>query len=272
MRIPVAILSVLFVICTVSSCSKNDDTHDTGGTTLKRYTTSFKDTINFYYIYDRDANGNIISMRDSTRAYEFITKLEYGSNGKVSKINFFQLRATPEYSFELEYNSAGRISKRKTRAGALPVKEDYNVYVYDAAGHLAVDSQFTTVNNTSLKASKVSKFQYTGDNITIAESYDVVNGALVLDTKVKYEYDNSINPFKGMDYEYYINESSSAIYSVPLKSSNNVLKTYETDFNGGWNLQVTNSYQYYSNNYTWKATTQNVTVTLPPLVTEYFFQ
>ena len=268
-------MSALLIVCAVSSCSKDDDAPANEGSTLVKYKTTFRDTLVFHYIYERDANNKIISARDSSKVGILSTiKLEYGNNGKVAKVLFLENGVNPISSFELEYNSDGRISKRKIRGGTLPVKEHYNVYVYDATGHLAIDSQFTTGNNVTFKLTMVSKFKYTGDNITEAENYTLLNGngTLGLDTKLKYEYDNAINPFKGLENEYYINEAGSAIYTIPLKSANNVVKMYKADGNGGWDLLATTTYQYNSNNYAWKADTQNHMATQQNYSVEYFFQ
>jgi len=269
MKSPVTILAALLILCAAGSCSKDKDNANEG-TVLKRYKTIFRDTIVFHYIYDRDASGKLIAMRDSTRAYEFTTKLEYGSNGKVTKANFIQVGSVVAYSYEFEYNSEGRISKRKIIAGALNVSDNYNVYVYDAAGHLTVDSQFVHVNSTSSVVTRVAKFQYTGDNITEAEDYDLITGMPVLYSKVKYEYDNGINPFKNLDLEYYINEAGSAIYTVILRSGNNIQRQYTGNSNGGWTLSTTCNYTYNSNNYALKSTAVNAAPN-QRVDTEYYY-
>ena len=271
MKTPIAIVfSILMVICVVSSCSKSDAPAKEGAI-LTRYKTTFRDTIIFHYIYDRDANNKIISMRDSTWAYEFKTNLVYGSNNKVSKIEFWQGGTTAMGSYELEYNSTGRISKRKILAGTNIVPEEYNVYVYDGTGHLIIDSQFIKANNGTYKPARVGKFQYTADNISVAEDYDLTSGAAVLHSKLKYEYDNSVNPFKDMEYEYYINEAGSAAYTVVMMSANNVLKMYQANGNGGWDVQYTSTYTYNSNNYALKVKTETGTASQRAEV-EYSFQ
>ena len=270
MKPQTALLSALMITATLFSCSKNND-HPAEGTVLKSYKTTFRDTIVFYYIYDRDANNKIISMRDSTKAYEFKTTLTYGSNGKVDKAVFNQVGNTV-YSMEFTYNSDGRISKRKIRSGIQPVNEDYNVYVYDAAGHLVTDSAYSTVNNTTFFLQMVSNFKYTGDNITEAENYTQNNGTLTLDTRLKYEYDSRVNPFKDMEYEYYFNEAGSAIYTIQLKSSNNVLKAYLGDGGSGWNLWQNSTYEYNSNNFAKKTTTQSIVAPQGNAVVDYYYQ
>jgi hypothetical protein len=265
MKPHVTIIAALLVICAVSSCSKDKD-NASAGTTLTRYTTTFRDTLVYHYIYDRDANNKLIAARDSTKAYEFTTKLEYGNNSKLTKAIFLQGFANPSYTYEFEYNTDGRISKRKISTG------DYNVYVYDASGRLTIDSQYTKVNNGTFKPVMVSKFQYTGDNVTEAESYIQKSGGLALDTRVKYEYDNAINPFKNLEYEYYLNEAGSGIFTIQLKCANNMLKLYVADGNGGWNLQQSCTYQYNSNNYAWKASLVTGSPNFPKVDTEYFYQ
>lgn len=210
-------------------------------------------------------------MRDSTKAYEYKTTLTYGSNGKVDKAVYYQ-QGNIISSMEFTYNSDGRISKRKIRSGIQPVNENYNVYVYDAAGHLVTDSSYTTVNNTTFSLLMVSNFKYTGDNITEAENYTQNNGTLTLDTRLKYEYDNGVNPFKDMELEYYLNEAGSAIYTIQLKSSNNPIKAYLGDGGTGWNLWENSTYEYNSNNFVKKATTQSNVPPLGTAVVNYYYQ
>jgi hypothetical protein len=270
MKPQTTLLSTLLITVTIFSCSKNND-HPAEGNVLKSYTTTFRDSIVFYYIYDRDANNRIISMRDSTKAYEYKTNLIYGSNGKVEKAVYFQ-QGNIASSTEFTYNSDGRISKRKIRSGTQSVDENYNVYVYDAVGHLVTDSAYSTVNNSTFNLEMVSNFKYTGENITEAEEYTLTNGSLALHTRIKYEYDNQINPFKDMDLEYYINEAGSAIYTIQLKSSNNALKAYTLNANGGWDLWTNSTYEYNSNNFVRKATSQIINRTQLSAVVEYYYQ
>lgn len=210
-------------------------------------------------------------MRDSTKAYEFKTNLVYGSNGKVEKMDYFQQGALVS-SVEFTYNAEGRISKRKVRSGTVSTNENYNVYVYDAAGHMVTDSSFWTKDNSTYYIEMISNFQYTGDNITEAEEYTVTNGTLGLHTHIKYEYDNGANPFKDMEYEYFFDEAGSAIYTIQLRSSNNPLKAYTANSNGGWDLMTNSTYQYNSHNFLSKANTTNVNSTTQNAVTEYFYQ
>jgi len=270
MKPQTTLLSVLLIAVTIISSSKNND-HPAEGSILKSYTTTFRDSLVYYYIYDRDANGKIISMRDSTKAYEYKTGLIYGSNDKVEKAVYYQ-QGNIVGSMEFTYNSAGRIAKRKIRSGTQTVNENYNVYVYDAAGHLVTDSSYTTVNNSTFSLFMVSNFKYIGDNVTEAENYTQNNGSLTLDTRIKYEYDNGINPFKDMDLEYYINEAGSAIYTIQLKSSNNPVKAYFGNGNGGWDLWTNTTYVYNSNNFVRKATTQSNVPTQGTAVVDYHYQ
>lgn len=210
-------------------------------------------------------------MRDSTKAYEFKTNLVYGSNGKVEKALFMN-GASTMYTYEFEYNAAGQITKRKRRSADLTVAEDDNTYTYDAAGRLAGDSMWSAQNNKPFGLYSVSKFIYTGDNITEAEYYKNNSGVLSLNTRIKYDYDSGVNPFHGMEYEYYFNEAGSAIYTIQLISSNNMLKTYTADGNGGWTLQTNSSYEYNSNKYARKAITKDLSATqFGTVVTEYYF-
>ena len=270
MKPQTTLLSALLIAVALVSCSKNND-QPSDGSVLTRYITTFRDSIVFYYIYDRDANNRIISMRDSTKAYEFKTNLTYGSNGKVDKADYIQ-QGSIANSLEFTYNAEGRISKRKVRSGTVLTNENYNVYVYDAAGHLVTDSSYWTTNNSTYYLEMVSKFKYTGENITEGEEYLVNNGTPALHTHIKYEYDNGVNPFKGMEYEYYFNEAGSAIYTIQLMSSNNALKAYTANTNGGWDLQANSTYEYNASNYVRKSTTQNTTGTQPKAVVEYSYQ
>lgn len=210
-------------------------------------------------------------MRDSTKAYEFKTNLIYGSNGKLERADYIQ-QGSIVSSLEFTYNSEGRISKRKVRSGTVPTNENYNVYIYDASGHLVTDSSYWTTNNSTYYVEMVSNFKYTGDNITEGEEYTPKNGSLALHTHIKYEYDNGVNPFKDMEYEYFFDEAGSAIYTIQLMSSNNALKAYTANSNGGWDLQTNSTYQYNSRNFLSRATANNVNSITQNAVTEYFYQ
>ena len=199
------------------------------------------------------------------------TKLEYANFGKVEKVLYMQGPTNVIYSYEFEYNTDGRIAKRTTYALTSTVPKGYNVYVYDGAGRLTTDSQFVRTGNGTFKPSRVAKFQYTYDNIMVAEDYDLSTGTADLDTRLKYEYDISTSPFRNLEYEYYIKESGSAIYTVTRLSPNNVLKVYRADGNGGWDIQYTVDYQYNSNNYARKATRVNASPN-ERTVNEYSFQ
>jgi len=118
----------------------------------------------------------------------------------------------------------------------------------------------------------VSNFKYTGGNITEGEEYLITNGTPALHTHIKYEYDNSINPFKDMEYEYYFNEAGSAIYTIQLVSSNNPLKAYTANANSGWDLQTNCTYQYNSNNFVKKVTQEVVGQPKLSAGVEYFYQ
>lgn len=240
-------LSFLFVsICIIYSCSKNESV--TTGTELQKVNTTFNNTT-YYYTYERDASNKIISARDSSGPLIVTHTFEYGTNGKVSKVNFQQNGSAITSSYEFEYNSDGRIIKRLTTSGTTSVGYDYNTYAYDAAGHLTTDSLFSCGNTSVYKLVSFSQFRYTGDNATEADYYEMENGTPQLKSSLKYEYDNGLNPFKDIEFDYFYNESGSAIYTIINKSRNNIIKQFAATANGSYELNQTYSYQYNSNNY-----------------------
>ena len=212
----------------------------------------------YYHYYERDANGKLTAERDSTKGLVSVWNLTYNNNGKVSKVEFRDNGSPVTYAYEFEYNAAGQIIKRQSRSVTMTVGEDYNTYAYDAAGHLIIDSQFSKGSGSSYQLSWVSKFSYTGDNATEGEMYQMVNGSLILYARAKSEYDDKINPFKILDNDYYINEAGSSIFTIILKSANNVTKQYIAMGNGAYELEQTTSYQYHADNSVWKAKAEDV--------------
>jgi hypothetical protein len=239
-------LSFLFVTaCVIYSCSKNDN--PTTGAELQQVKTTFSN-ITYYYTYERDASNKIISATDSTKILITTHRFEYGTNGKVSKVNFRENGGAIVSSYEFEYNSDGTIRKRLIKPGT-SVVDDYNTYAYDAAGHLTADSLFSRGSTSVYKLIAVSQFQYTGDNATAADYYEVVSGTPQLKSSLKYEYDNGLNPYKDIEFDYFYNEAGSAIYTIVNKSTNNIVKVFAAPGNGSYVLNQTYSYQYNSNNY-----------------------
>ena len=237
-------LSFLFAFtCIIYSCSKKDS--DTTGTELQKVNTTFNN-VTFYYTYKRDASNKIISATDSAKSLIITHLFEYGTNGKVSKVNFQQNGSATTGSYEFEYNSDGTIRKRLTTPGTT---NDYNTYGYDAARHLTADSLFSCGSTSVYKLVSFTQFQYTGENATTADYYEVVSGTPQLKSSQKYEYDNGLNPFKAIEFDYYYNESGSAIYTIINKSRNNIVKVFAATSNGSYEQYQTYSYQYNSQNY-----------------------
>jgi hypothetical protein len=263
--------SCLFLVaCILYSCSKDANVNE--GTELQKAKFTFNDTLVFYHFYNRDASNQIMSTRDSVKSLVVIMKVEYAANGKVSKVIFQQNGSNVTFSYEFERNPDGTIRKRQTQPGILDVGDDYNTYTYDNAGHLITDSVFSKGNTSTYHLIAVSTFHYTGNNPTEAEYYEVVSGTPELKTKVKYEYDNAMNPYKKIENNYFYDESGSAIYEISNTGDNNVLKQYSATGNGAFQLTQVYSYQYNSNNYPTKLNSNIVPPGQHPFKIEYFYQ
>jgi hypothetical protein len=210
--------------------------------------------------------------RDSFSNQEMEMNLVLGNNGRVTQALFHQDGGPVTYTYEFEYNSLGKISKRQRRSGTLTVAEDYDMYTYDGQGRLVSDSQFSKSASGSYQAAWISKFTYQGLNVTVGESYQVVNGTPQLYARVRNEYDNKINPFKYLPNEYFYNESGNAIYAVVVTCLNNVVKQDVATGNGDYQPFQTYSYTYNTNGYAWKVRTENVTKASMNSDTEYFYE
>lgn len=272
MKNPVTPILLLIVACVIFSCSKNTDFNE--GTELQKFRISFSNNQTYLHTYERDASGKIISRRDSTGSLLLIQELEYDANGNVSKA-FMRQNGDITHSYEFEYNPDGKLKKRQILPGTLNVADDYNVYSYDAAGHLIIDSQFSRGSGSDYSLVFVSQFVYTGDNITGAEGYKAENGNVELFTRLKYEYDNRLNPFKDLGNHYYFyNETGSSIYTIVNMSRNNVLKQYVETENAMFQLKQTYAYQYNSDNYPVKLESEilDSPVLMSHFEVEYFYK
>jgi len=270
MKAPLTLGSLLLSVCLIYSCSKDNDSK-TPKPVLKEYSIAFYNSVVYHHYYERDANGKLIAERDSTKGLVSTYNYLYNNNGKVSQVEFHDNRGPATYATEFIYNAAGQIIKRQSRSVTMAINEDYNTYAYDAAGHLIIDSQFSKGSGSSYQLSWVSKFSYTGDNATEGEMYQMVNGSLKLYARVKSEYDDKINPFKILDNDYYINEAGSSIFTITLKSANNVTKQYIAMGNGAYELEVNTSYQYNADNSVWKAKAEDVKQANRNSDMEFFF-
>ena len=269
-------LTLSFLIATTFffySCTKNANSNE--GTELQSFKLTFKDSLLvFYHSYERDADNKIISIKDSNKASVLIQTLEYGANGKASRINMSQDGGDVTYYFEFEYNPNGTIRKRLTfpAAGAIGADADYNSYAYDGAGHLTIDSLFSRGSGSTCELFAVATFQYTGSNVTEAAYYEVVSGSLELKRRTKFEYDNALNPLKNLENDYSYAGAITDIYGITEVSENNVLKEYTAIGNGPYEVGETYTYQYNSNNYAWKVKQEIITPTKPKFELEYFYQ
>lgn len=251
MKAPLALILVLTIIG--SSCKKEVKPNE--GTVLKKIESKNDDGSTGYRAYERNPGDKIISFRDwnSTSGVGMAVIYEYAGNGKVLKAHTFDNSGNELYYFEFEYYPDGKLWKRFTKPGTINLADDINVYTYDVAGHLAVDSQYSRNDQTKPYVPlAVARFTYTGDNATEAEHWRSPAGTMILEQRMKYEYDNGINPFKNSDNYYSINEANSAIYDIRYMSANNVVKEHSATGNGPFELHQTFSYQYNSSKYPWK--------------------
>jgi hypothetical protein len=249
MKTPVSLI-LLFVIASFThSCSK--DKQIDNETQLQQIKTTFTNIVWYRTYKINDLSKKMISMIDSANGFVSTSSFEYDINGKMSKVNFLQQGAIT-HSFEFEYNPAGTIHKRQVRSGTINVGDDYNTYSYDASGLLTIDSQFSKGNTATYQLFAVSKFHYTAGNVTEAEYYEVASGTLQLHSRMKYEYDSKLSPYKNLENHYFYNEFGSAIYDARCIGDNNVINEYSAKGDGPFQLTQTTTYQYNSSNYPFK--------------------
>ena len=270
MRTP-ATLFLLFAI-TCSSCSK-DGAKPNEGTELLRVKSSLNDGTVSYRIYDRNSANKLQSLRDSITSVHMEIEAIYEPNGKVSRVNMLNPQGATLFYYEFEYNADGTVTKRQTKPGVVNLADDYNIYTYDASGHLVSDSQFTKSGMPPIyQVYSVNKFMYTGDNVTEAEFYSTAGAvAPFLEQRIRYDYDQAINPFKKLDFIYFMIEATSGVYEIRVRSQNNVTKFFYAEGNAPYELLETYSYKYNSSNYPWKLKVEVNNSNTGLVEAEYFY-
>ncbi|MDQ8143837.1 hypothetical protein [Chryseobacterium sp. CFS15] len=127
--------------------------------------------------------GDLSKMKSEGRTSIF----EYDTNGKPSKINYYNSAGTLEYYLLYTYSN-NELQNTK----AIYSNPDFNrtiTYTYDN-GKVVTSTQCQSANcsNPSL-----SSYTYNGDNITVETSE--IGGTFPSSTKHEYLYDNQLNPY-----------------------------------------------------------------------------
>src|SRR5688572_2441509 len=139
---PSTTLLLLATIGFTWSCSKDISPNE--GTKLLKVESAYKNGTFQSRTYRLNASDDLIAFRDSSENGPFETlSIEYGANGRISKVNFLGQPGVILFHYTFEYNTDGRVSKRQAVPGTINIADDYNIYTYDAAGHLLTDSQFS---------------------------------------------------------------------------------------------------------------------------------
>jgi hypothetical protein len=252
MKSPAALILLLTTTCIIYSCSKDGESPNEG-TELLQVKYNYHDGTSTKRRFDRNASDKLVSFRDSSSVgWREDVALEYGTDGRMSRANFLDLQGNILFYYEFEYDSNGRLRKKQARPGTINLADDYHMYAYDNAGHLVADSVFVRSGGPiTFLLSNVTKFIYTGDNVTESEHYRYLTGN-GLEQRRKFEYDNGINPFKNLDNYYSITEGSNAIEQIRYVSHNNMVAEYTADANAPYQLMQTFKYKYNSSGYPWK--------------------
>jgi hypothetical protein len=251
MRNPTSLILLITTTCIFCSCKK-DGISPNEGTVLLQVKSSKDNGSVYKRNYVRDASDNLLKFRDSSSAgWNEMVSFDYGNDGQISRANFYEGQTNILFHYEFEYDANGRVSKRQDRPGTINLADDFHKYAYDMAGRLVADSVYSN-QGPATHLSHVSKFIYTGDNITEAEYYHYYTGQAVLDSRRKFEYDEGFNPFKNLDNFYFITTISSGVDDIRYVSANNVVKEYRAEGNQAYQLVQTYKYQYNSSNYPWK--------------------
>jgi hypothetical protein len=264
-----ALILLLATICIAPSCKKEGQKPNEG-TKLVKLENTFRDGNFWNRTFKLNSADKMISYEDSTSwgGIASVT-VEYGANGKPSRADYRDHQNKIIFYFEFEYNAEGRVSKRQAKPGTINIADDYNIYAYDVAGHMIADSQYSRASPDTFWLIKVNRFTYTGDNLTEAEYLHVLNGDK---EKMKFEYDDGLNPLKNLDNYYLIIESNSNLHDIGIVSSNNVVKEYAATGNGPYELVQNYKYQYNSSNYPWKRKAEINHNSQELLEVEYFYK
>lgn len=254
MRNAAILILLLTTTGIVYSCSKDGETPNEG-TVFLQVEADYDNGTSTKRRFDRDASDKLVSFRDSSSAgWTENVAFEYGTDGRISRVNFKNVQGDIMFYYEFEFDGNGRVRKRQTRPGTINVADDYHLYVYDNAGHLVADSVYIRSGGgpNLFLLSNVTTFIYTGDNVTESVRYRHLTGTPELDQRRKFEYDDGINPYKNLANYYFITEGSNAIEQIRYVSHNNMVAEYTADGNAAYQLMQTFKYKYNSSGYPWK--------------------
>jgi hypothetical protein len=257
----VKLLFVLFigiVLSTAYSCSKDDDNKDDdGGGSASPKTCYIKQETEkdgTYYKYEYNSHHKVIKDVEYNKSGTVIshTDYTYNNDGKISKEEDYD-GSTLNMKYEYLYNAQGKISKvdyYEEQGGTLQ-KIWYYEYTFTGDDLTKVVKKVEYSGQT-IEAEKY-EFTYSGGNIVSEKDYefDLSSLSLELTYSTEYEYDNKINPYKGIGLDYIV-----AYPMFLFISKANFTKLTMKDDQGvvvkDFSSNVT--YEYNDNNYPTKAT------------------
>jgi hypothetical protein len=245
---------LLTVTAVIFSCKKNGQSPNEG-TELIYQENSDESGVVWKRTYARNVSNKLISLRDSSIAGSFeAISLQYGTDGRISRVNNLDASGNIIFYFTFEYNADGMLRKKQAVPGTINLADDYDSYAYDASGRLVADSVYAKSGiPATYKLSSLTTFTYTGDNVTEVFLYSYYTGSQTLEQKRKFEYDNGNNPFKNIELYYPIVSTGNSMELITYASKNNVVKEFSAEYNMSYQLLQSWNYSYNSSNYPWKA-------------------
>lgn len=220
-----------------TSCSSNDDNNiSEKKLLLSKITTTY---------YDNPANPetNVSTLEYNTQG-ELIKTLSDGrvstfeySNGKPTKVNYYNNHQTLEYYTVFYYNADKLVNIKAIYTN--PNSNRKSTYTYNANGQL---TSSTLCQSEDCSNPSSNSFTYNGDNV-LTETY-VMGGTIAFSTKREFSYDDQLNPFTNtnkylkimMEGAYNLSKNNYTIEKVSYKNSDgawiqNQTITYSTQYN-----------------------------------------
>jgi YD repeat-containing protein len=249
------LLYLLTTSCIISSCKKDIKEHidpsQEGTVLIGHNMLNGVDQLE-YRSFIRNAAGQLTAFRDSLNVAYNARTFEYDVNGNLTRVNLYNDNGDRIGHFALEYNNNGQVIKR-LYSNPANQPAGHNIFTYDGAGKLVSDSNYALYSTGDILLSTVTRFHYTGDNITEAEFYlDNGTDPAILSSKVKYTYDNKLNPLKKIPNYYCLTALSAGIYFSRYESKNNVVKEYHASRDQPYELRFTYKYKYNLSNYPYR--------------------
>lgn len=250
------LLCLLATSCIISSCHKNYykepiDPSQEGTILVAHSMLNGVDQLD-YRSYVRNTAGQLTALRDSLHVAYNPRTFEYDASGNLTRVIWYNEHGDKIDDFTLEYNNKGQVIKRQLY-NPLNEPSGHDIFTYDGAGKLVSDTNYARYATGDILLSTVTRFHYTGDNVTEAEFF-LDNGIdpPILSSKAKYAYDNKLNPLKQIPNFYAISAIGGNIYFGRYLSKNNVVKEYHAVRNQPYELRFTYKYRYNSDNYPYR--------------------